>query len=642
MKENQKIFESGKFFTGCNYWASHAGTNMWHDWSEETVESDLKRLSEANIKVMRMFPLWSDFQPLRMHYQGGGNPMELRLREDPLPHTPEGRAGLDPVMLDRFETFLDLAKKYGIKLIVGLITGWMSGRMFMPEAFAGRGLLTDPMVITWQTKFVRYMVKRFKDHPAISAWDLGNECNCMQGGISRDSANVWASHIAGAIKLEDTTHPVVSGMHSILPNGTWTPEDQAECLDILCTHPYPIFTPHCDTDPINEMKTVLHSTAETVMYESIGNIPAFIEEAGTLGPMIAEERIAGDYVRAAMFSAWAHDLRGFVWWCANEQSALRHTPYDWNSVERELGLFRIDGSKKPVLEEMTAFTNFVDSFEFETLPKRLTDAVCILSEGQDVWAAAYGSFILAKQAGLDITFAWQNDLIPEAPAYIIPSVGGDRGPRLHVMLDLIERVKKGAKLYLSINDALLSPFAPLTGVKVSTRSRRVREDVVNFAGNDFHFWTNFKLKLESIGAEVIAADSNGQPAFTKYKLGDGEVYFSAFPIEIDASCKNGVISGDNAVPYYSFYKALGFRNPEKIASSSSPYIGITEHKFSDRNGRLLLILNHTPEARSANIELSSGKFERYINVSGGECKACDGGFEVELPGNTGIIAVISE
>lgn len=639
MLKDQKIFESGRFFTGCNYWASHAGTNMWHDWNAGIVESDLKRLSEANIKVMRMFPLWSDFQPLRIHRSGGSAERELRIGEDPLPHTEEGRAGVDPVMIERFRVFLDLAEKYGIKLIVGLVTGWMSGRMYMPEAFAGKGLLTDPLVISWQTRFVRYMVRKFKDHPAIAAWDLGNECNCMQG-IGRDAANVWASHISNAIKLEDREHPVVSGMHSMLPTGSWTPEDQSECLDILCTHPYPIFTPHCDTDPINEMKTILHSTAETVMYESIGGIPAFIEEAGTLGPMIAKESVAGDYVRAAMFSAWAHDLRGFVWWCANEQSALSHTPYDWNSVERELGLFRIDGSKKPVLEEMTRFTDFVDSFEFGKLPPRITDAVCVLSEGQDVWAAAYGCFILAKQAGLDITFAWCKDEIPEAPAYIVPAMSGDGSLRRHVTLDLIERVKKGAKLYMSINNALLSPFDVLTGLRVETRSRRVKEDVVKLGGSEFRFWTDFKLKLENIGAEVIASDGDGRPAFTRYRLGEGEVYFCAFPIENDASCRNGVVSGEFAVPYWKFYKELGFRNPGKIAESDSPYIGITEHPFD--GGRLILVLNYTPEERDAKITLSRGHFERFINVSGGSCWSAEGGFAVSLPGNSGIVAVIKD
>ncbi|MBQ6989607.1 MAG: beta-mannanase, partial [Clostridia bacterium] len=201
MKQNQKLFESGKFFTGCNYWASHAGTNMWHDWSPEAVEGDFKRLAAANIRVLRMFPLWSDFQPLKMHYTGGGGEKELRLGEEPLPHTDAGRAGVDILMADRFDWFCDKAEEYGLKLVVGLVTGWMSGRMYMPEAFAGRPLLTDPMVNKWQVKFVRYMVRRFKTKPAIAAWDLGNECNCM-GSATADEAYRWADMITNAIKVE--------------------------------------------------------------------------------------------------------------------------------------------------------------------------------------------------------------------------------------------------------------------------------------------------------------------------------------------------------------------------------------------------------------------------------------------------------
>ena len=135
MAEIENIFESGKFFVGCNWWASHAGTNMWRDWDADVVESDIKRLKEANINVMRVFPLWNDFQPLRMHYGGSSSRREIRMREDPLPETEAGRAGVDEVMVERFRILCDLADKYGIKLIVGLITGWMSGRMHMPEAF---------------------------------------------------------------------------------------------------------------------------------------------------------------------------------------------------------------------------------------------------------------------------------------------------------------------------------------------------------------------------------------------------------------------------------------------------------------------------------------------------------------------------
>ena len=146
---------------------------MWHDWDTAVVESDINRIKEAKLDVMRVFPMWSDFQPLRMHFGGNSSRRELRLRENVLPETEAGRAGIDEVMVERFEVLCDLAEKYDVKLIVGLITGWMSGRMHMPEAFAGLDLIKDPMVVAWQVKFVKYMVRRYKDKKAIVAWDLG-------------------------------------------------------------------------------------------------------------------------------------------------------------------------------------------------------------------------------------------------------------------------------------------------------------------------------------------------------------------------------------------------------------------------------------------------------------------------------------
>jgi len=41
---------------GCNYWAAHAGTNMWRDWRPEVVDRDLARLSGAGLQILRVFP----------------------------------------------------------------------------------------------------------------------------------------------------------------------------------------------------------------------------------------------------------------------------------------------------------------------------------------------------------------------------------------------------------------------------------------------------------------------------------------------------------------------------------------------------------------------------------------------------------
>ena len=187
----KKLFEE-PFFIGCNYWASHAGTNMWHVWDEEVVAEDFRRLAEKKIKVIRMFPLWPDFQPIRMLYGGGGAPREVRMGEDPLPDTDAGRAGVDEEMCRRFERLCELAQENGLRLIVGLVTGWMSGRLYVPPAMEGRNVLTDPWCINWEIRYVKYLVRRFRTQPAVAAWDLGNECNCMGRIDDAAQAELWA------------------------------------------------------------------------------------------------------------------------------------------------------------------------------------------------------------------------------------------------------------------------------------------------------------------------------------------------------------------------------------------------------------------------------------------------------------------
>lgn len=635
------MFEAGAFFTGCNYWASHAGTNMWHDWDEAVVEADLARLSKENIRVLRIFPMWSDFQPIKMHRRWSNVEVEVRMGEDPLPFTEEGRAGIDPVMVARFETFCDLAQKYHLQLIVGLVTGWMSGRMHVPAALEGRNLITDPLVVRWQLRFVRYMVKRFKHHSAIAAWDLGNECNCLQETPLEENYR-WTALITDAIKREDAARPVISGLHGNLPDGAWRPQDLGELLDVLCTHPYPLFTPYCNTDPLNEMKSVLHATAETVMYESLSGKPAFIEEAGNLGPMVADEAVSGDYARASAFSAWAHGLHGYLWWCAHEQNHLTHTPYDWNGLERELGLFRSDFTPKPVLKSLADLASFVDAFPYGKMPERICDAVCVLTENGDTWATAYGTFLLAKQAGVDIRFAWCHDEIPEAQTYLLPSLNGGNPIYHHELQELLCRVEKGATLYLSLGDALLPSFCEMTGVRVKTRCSRTEADKVPFGDTEFSMWNDTKFEFVNERATVLAQTETGSPAFTVIEYGKGKIYFMAYPIEITTGVRGGILSGEHPIPYYRFYEALHIRSAEKMAKSEHPCVGVTEHIVNE-NLRLLPILNHTPKAQTAKIALKDGwHLCELLSYCGGEANAEEDGFTVSLPENVGVVAVIQK
>ncbi len=610
MSQKLSLTAPGEFVVGCNYWASHAGTNTWSDWRPDVVRRDLEALAAAGLQVLRVFPLWPDFQPIRFAYRNNSRPFEARHDEQPLPDDEAGRAGVAPVMIERFAELAAIADGLGLRLVVGLVTGWMSGRLFMPPGLEGRNPITDPVAILWQVRFVRYFVRRFRDCPAVLAWDLGNECNVM-GEATREQAWVWTSTIVDAIRAIDTSRPIVSGMHSLSPQPRqgWSIADQGELTDMLTTHPYPIFTPHADHDPINTIRSCLHAAAETRMYADLSGKPAFAEELGTLGTMVASDAVAADYVRTVLWSLWAHDCHGLFWWCAFRPAHLGHAPYDWDSWERELGLLRIDYTAKPVLGELSRFRRFVTNFAHGTLPPRMTEAVCLLTAGQDAWAAGYASFILASQAGLGIRFQHAAQPLQQADVYLLPSIrGGSWMPRRRWM-ELLERVRAGATLYISCDEGMMSGIEEVTGLEVQTRQRRsqpARIRMTALPGEPLLPCSpTFGLNVKPTRAEVLGTDQDGNACFARAALGRGTVYFLAHGLETDLAKRSGVFT-DPGQPWWQVYGLVaGDALRGRAVRKTCPRVGLTEHRLPDGR-RIAVAINYSPAATAETFEVTAG------------------------------------
>lgn len=633
-------FDSGSFLLGCNYWASHAGTFMWSHWQPEVVEKDLTSLSKAGFHSLRVFPLWPDFQPLSLLRGYVGRDREYRMGENPLPDTEAGRAGISEEMIQRFDVFQHLAEKYQLKLIVGLVTGWMSGRQFVPPAFYGKNVLTDPAVIRWQVRFVDYFVRRFSASKSIIAWDLGNECNCM-AVATRDQAWAWSSAVTRAIRCADPSRPVISGMHSLSPDpaSAWTIQDQAELTDVLTTHPYPIFTPHCNLDPINTIRTILHASAESRLYADVGRKPCLIEETGSLGPMFADDRAAAGFLRAGLFSAWAHDCQGLFWWCAFQQDHLDFAPYDWSHMERELGIIRSDHTPQPFLKEITKFRAFLDNLPHKTLPPRITDAVCIVSVDQDQWGAAFGSFILAKQAGFDIEFQYEDQPIRPTDVYLLPCVSGHHAIHHHRWRELLQRVQEGAVLYISFSDGFLTSFEEITGLQVQSRQRRTEAGQAVFVGLEGEPSLSvpgpIRLNSLSTDAEVLGAEADGNPVFTSHSYGKGKVFFLACPIELSLVGQPGAFTEE---PAWKLYRHLMRDMPSNRAvTRQSPCIGVTEHPLDGRR-RIVAMINYHPEEITDRIVLKNGWIIRKILY--GNASLANGTETVTLSANDAVVMEI--
>jgi hypothetical protein len=584
-----------RFQVGCNYWASHAGTRMWRDWRIDVVRDDLRQMASASLNTLRVFPLWSDFQPIEQLRAYLGEPREIRIHDRPV-LTASGleAAGIDPVMFDRFRALADVARECELSLIVGLVTGWMSGRFFAPPALAHFNAITNAESIRWQVRFVREFVRAFRSHDAILAWGLGNECNCMGAAASSHEASAWTHAIASTVRSEDPTRQVVSGMHglSVGSKGPWTIADQGELTDIVTTHPYPLFTPGCDLDPINSFRPALHASAESCLYADLGGRPCLVEEIGTLGDEIASEATVADYVRMSLHSSWAHGHCGFLWWCGYDQLHLAHAPYDWNAVERELGLFRGDRTPKPVLGELTAFARLLGSMPSPGLPPRLLDAVCLLTHDQDHWRIAYATFLLAKQAGLDIRFHDADRPLPDSSIYFMPCYSGLAPIGRAALHGLLERVRAGATLYLSHNDGVISHFRDLTGLEVVTRARAGGSVTTMLPGGSSRLTLSQGVRqtLRPVGAEVLAADGEGNPVLSRFRLGKGEVFYLAAPVEWQAATTPGFFdAGRNEA--WRIYSLAAERNRQERAMPGTPDVGVTEHPLAD-GMRLVVQINY--------------------------------------------------
>jgi beta-galactosidase len=605
------LTQQGSFVVGCNYWASNAGTHMWRDWRPDIIEKDFKQLSENGIKVLRVFPLWPDFQPIYQIYSAEGSKKYISFKDEPLPDTGPGVNGVSELQLQHFEIFASLAQKYNLKLIVGLVTGWMSGQLYVPPALEGRNILTDAESLTWQQKFVTTFVNRLKNQPSIIAWDFGNECNVMEKVENHYQAYVWASVISGAIRSEDKTRPVVSGMHglSAADNAQWRIIDQAALTDLLTTHPYSLFTPFAGQDAINSIRTILHSAAETSLYSDIAGKPCLTEETGVLGPMTAGENEKAAFARSALFSNWAHDCKGMLWWCGYDQLSLDFPPYNYSALELQLGLIKEDRTPKQVLFEFKNFSSFLEKLPFKTLPPRKTEAVCILTEGQDNWSVAYSSFILSKQAGFDIKFQKSGQELKDAPIYLVPSVNGLDPFFKDDWFRILEKVKQGAILYLSLDDTFLPALNEPLGIEIKTNiKRRGTFSFISVTGTDsLNFITTSERKyiINPMTSKVIANESDGNPAFTESQYGKGKIYLLTFPLENNLSTSPGAFDKKSPA-YYEIYKQFAKTLiDERILKQDNPNIGVTEHDLNLKE-KVVILINYNSEDASIDFRIKEG------------------------------------
>lgn len=637
----KKLFKDGELSLGVNYWASNAATRMWTEWDETVVENDIKNLSAIGCEYLRVFPLWSDFQPvmvLRSNcFKGGYKRGYAFVGEKPLPNTEAGMAGVDETMMEHFEVLCNIADKYKMKVIVPLINGHMTFRIYNPPAVDGLDHFTSPESLMWQGKFIHYFVKRMKSHPAICAWEIGNESNCLSVADDRTTAWSWSAFVVNAIRAVDDTRPVCSGMHSLSLNDSskesWTFADQSELCDILTSHPYPMWRSYVNCDRPNTMRWVLLSSIENQTYADISNSGAFAEEVGTLRRTFSTFEALGDHLRNVLWLLWGNDSKALLWWCAFDQTKMEFPPYDWDEAGMEHGIMTAGYKINPTGRAIADFAKFKKKCPIKILPPPREKAICILGRDCKLYELAHSVGVLAAQAGLPIKFTYCESDIPESKVYLIPSAIRKGGLNRAAYKKLAEKVENGATVYMSFSYNICIPLMEeFFGFEIENREQC--NEILNLSISDMSeikLNPRYKFKMKSHGAVPIDRDGIAW----KYKRGKGRIIAIGLPFEMILLNNK---ESYQKYPAYELYRMIGKDIVAKnILCSTDSEVIITEHP-EDENTTYAIVCNCSPDKKRVKPTVKSGWKIDKIYSDSAEVKEENG--VINMPNNSGALLVL--
>ena len=621
------IFEPGTLNIGYNYWESKHAVDMWHCWDPETVERDFAVMESYGTQWVRCFPLWSDFQPIRFMRCPSKQIIETRFADgSKLPDTEAGRAGLDEVMLQRFETFCGIAEKHHIRLIVCLLTGQMTFGLFVPPALEGLDLYTDPRALKWEGLFVQAFVRRMKKQRAIGAWESGNESACLGPVTFSETPAFWMNYINTFIRQADPDRPVIGINDPKLTNTVvgWQIQDIADASDALTVHPYPMFD-RANLDGYNELRNVLDAVFRNQIVEDISGKESFIEETGVRRATTVDAESQAAAVRNILWNAWAENSHAFLWWCAFDQSHLDIAPYDWPQPTLELGLFRADYTPYPAAEVMRDFGAFLKKLPFRELPERKADAVCISTDKEVAQTAG----ILALMNGARLKFQAPNRKLPDAPLYLLPSIRKRGDLSTGAWRELREKVHAGATLYISLQDCFLSDLPELCGAVIVYENKEHDEACCRFPDFELKLPRPTFRRMKSVGAEVLASDQHGNPVFFRNRYGKGTVYTFALEMEEIISSRSGMYRSNG----WMVYRML-FAGKPRLCVTPIPHLLATDHYFTEDHA-VSVLRNCSAESADTVCTFAPGWKAEAIFSDCPEVKLNGG--NLYLPGNSGVV-----
>ncbi|HEX2850962.1 MAG TPA: cellulase family glycosylhydrolase [Acidimicrobiales bacterium] len=345
-----------RFRLGANYWPAATAMDWLPRYDGGVVRRDFSRMAAAGLDTVRIFLRWDDVQP--------------------------SASTLDAVALAAVVDTADAAADAGIELIVTLFTGHMSGVNWVPAWATGGqegderfrvvsgGVVQPSRRILWnwysdvgvrdaQAYLAHGVASALAGHPAVWAWDLGNESSNCTIPPDRSSGAGWMDRMSSILRACDPRVLVTIGTHmeDLEQDRVLGPAEVAPWCDFVCMHGYPIYADWSEGPTDDHLVPFL---AEITSWLA-GDTPVLFAEFGqsTASPGRAPDALevsddaAAGYAARVLDALRANGSMGALAWCYSDyEEALNDwPPFDSATHERRFGLWRADGTAKPSVAE---------------------------------------------------------------------------------------------------------------------------------------------------------------------------------------------------------------------------------------------------------------------------------------------------
>ena len=614
---------------GAHWVPAKTGLGWPVEWDAADLEADFAKMVDLGFNTVRFDLFWAWFEP---------RPGDYNLEA-----------------FHQLDVFIRLAHQYGIYLHPALFIGGEVGEAFWDLPWRqGRHPHADPELLRLQTNHAAEFARRYRDEPALLAWDLTDEPPFwIVGNQTTDAMAInWTRLVAGALRRYDPAHLLCVGTSmEDVSHGPFRPDNLAAEVDFFSVHPYSIYTPGLFPDPMLSERGTYAGAFETTLSLGAGR-PVMIHEFGASSAQYDPERIAA-FDRLTLYSGLAAGACGFLPWCYTDAAPelFQRAPYLLAPHETQFGLTTWDRQDRPRGQVLREFSHLLGQMDLTGLQPASGEAALIIphewakphgdmsraglagpaalpySSTQDTFESGeanlwltrslLSTFILARRAGWKVDMpreytAWQSH-----PLLLLPSpLTSTERNLVHIHTTFWETVRayvdQGGTLYASLcADAAIPGMAELFGASLSDHAQAdevVLKLVKPFgnlpAGTEFRFQADpsngkhWPATLDMASGTVIAVDGSGRSALVTNTFGRGKTLLSAYPLETYLAVRPAAFDGPEGT--HLLYRALAeWAGVKPMFSTDVP--GVEVAGLSAGQHGYAVLANHQSERKQVTV-----------------------------------------